>query len=230
MALQEKEVVFKSGNHDVKGFLVHPVQEGTYPAIVVIHEIFGLNENIKNTCRRLSEEGYVALAVDLFSADNPAICILKTMKTILTKDTSDSGTQYLKSGIDYLSTLPIVNTLKIGAIGFCMGGNFAIALAYKDRRVRTIAPFYGTIPSFVKDFSKFCPVVGSYPANDITKPEAKKLEKGLNEAGVTNEIKVYPGTTHSFMNEESILTYNKDAAKDAWDRTLKFFEKHLVNI
>lgn len=227
MSIKESNIIFKSEGRDINGFLTSPDQEGQYPGIIVIHEAFGINDNIKDISRKFASEGYAALAVDLFSGENQFICIAKTMQMLVMQGASTEGIQYLRSGIDYLSAQPFVNSDKIGAIGFCMGGNFAISLSYHDRRVKTIAPFYGVLPRGVKNFSQICPTVASYPDMDITTNSAKKLKVELDKSGVENDVKIYPKTLHSFMNDRIPLTYNQESAKDAWDRTLSFFCKHL---
>lgn len=227
MAILETETTFKTKDSPLKAFLARPDDERRHPAIIIIHEILGLNNNTRETARRFAREGYAALAVDLFSVGNKAICILKTMNAMLSGNTNNLGTRRLISAVDFMSLQPYVDASKIGAIGFCMGGNFAIALACEDKRLKTIAPFYSRNPNFNK-IGDICPVVGSYPALDFTAAAGAKLKTALDEAGVENDIKIYPGTLHSFMSDELPFTYNEQASEDAWARTLSFFEKHLV--
>ena len=228
MSITECETTFKTRDCVLKGFIARPDQEGRHAAVIVIHEILGLNEHIRSITRRFAQEGYAALAVDLFSAGNAAICIAQTLAATFGSDTNNIGTQRLISAVDYFSLQPYVDAAKIGAIGFCLGGNFAIALACEDKRLKTIAPFYSRNPG-LKKIGEICPVVGSFPALDMTASHGKKLKEALDEAGIVNDVKIYPKALHSFMNEDIRLMYNEDAATDAWQRTLEFFARYLQN-
>jgi carboxymethylenebutenolidase len=227
MSILESETTFKTRESPLKAFLAHPNDDEKHPGLIVIHEILGLNENTREISRRFAENGYATLAVDLFSAGNTAICIAQTMNAMFSASTDNLGTRRLISAVDYLSLQPFVDPTKIGAIGFCMGGNFAIALALEDKRLKTIAPFYSRNPNLSK-IGGICPVVGSYPALDFTAKAGQKLKTALDEAGVENDIKIYPKALHSFMSNELPFTYNEEASEDAWDRTLTFFNKHLI--
>jgi carboxymethylenebutenolidase len=227
MAILETETTFKTRESPLKAFLARPDDEAKHPGLIVIHEILGLNENIREISRRFAQQGYATLAVDLFSAGNTAICIAQTMNAMFSASTDNLGTRRLISAVDYLSLQPFVDPTKIGAIGFCMGGNFAIALACEDKRLKTIAPFYSRNPN-LKKIGGICPVVGSYPALDFTAKAGAKLKEVLDEAGVENDIKIYPKTLHSFMSNEVPFTFNEQASEDAWERTLSFFNKHLI--
>jgi carboxymethylenebutenolidase len=108
-----------------------------------------------------------------------------------------------------------------------MGGNFALALAQEDKRLKTIAPFYSITPkSLKKDVSGLCPVVGSFPEQDYTAKQGRHLAQALAQAQVPHDIKIYPGAGHSFMNDSG-SSFRAEAAADAWQRTLSFFETHL---
>jgi carboxymethylenebutenolidase len=227
MAILETETTFKTRESPLKAFLARPDDEAKHPGLIVIHEILGLNESIREISRRFAQQGYATLAVDLFSAGNTAICIAQTMNAMFSASTDNLGTRRLISAVDYLSLQPFVDPTKIGAIGFCMGGNFAIALACEDNRLKTIAPFYSRNPNLSK-IGGICPVVGSYPALDFTAKAGAKLKTVLDEAGVENDIKIYPKTLHSFMSNEVPFTFNEEASEDAWERTLSFFNKHLI--
>lgn len=226
METTRTELVVRSGRAELKAFLARPAAAGTHPGVVVIHEIFGLTDHIRDVARRLASEGYAALALDLFS-EGKALCILKTFAAMAGGTTDHFGTRHLKSGLDFLARQPFVDPQRLGAIGFCMGGNFAIALAYEDKRVKVIAPFYGLTPRRIKDFNGFCPVAASFPEQDFTAKQAPKLEAALAAAGVPHDVKTYPGAKHSYMNERSAKSYHREAAKDSWKRTLTFFARYL---
>ena len=210
----------------LKAYLQKPAGEGPFPALIVIHEITGLTDHIKDVTQKLAADGYVALAMDLFSAGNTAVCIWKCLAAVHTGETNHFGVDYLKSGLDYLSAQPFVDGQRMGAIGFCMGGNFAISLACQDKRIKTIAPFYGLTPKKV-DVNELCPVVGSYPQNDLTASSGLRLKAALDKTDIDHDIKVYPGTVHCFMNDRIPMMHNQAAESDAWERTMAFFADHL---
>src|SRR5579864_7221101 len=132
--------VFQSGNRQLEGYLARPEEDGIFPGIVVIHEFFGLNENIKDIARRFADQGYVALAVDLFAGGNRTICMLRVLGGLLLNSLNNSGIHNLKAALTFLSGQPSVDSSRLGAVGYCMGGSFVIAWACTDDRLKAIAP------------------------------------------------------------------------------------------
>jgi len=210
------------------GYLAIDDGKGPRPGVVVIHEAAGLTEHIKATCRRLANAGYVALAVDLLSDRNRAICMARYMSGTLIGSVNRYGIDDLRASLTFLAKQPEVDASRMGAIGFCMGGSFAVAWACTDSRLKVIAPFYATNPRPLEVVRRLCPVVGSYPENDFTARSGKALEAELDRSGVAHDIKVYPGTHHDFFNAEGSV-YNKDASDDAWRRVIQFFGDQLPN-
>jgi carboxymethylenebutenolidase len=204
------------------GYLVTPDGPGPHPGVVVIHEAYGLNDNIKEVARRFAGEGYVTLAVDLFTDRNRAVCMARYMAGMLLGSVNRYGISELKTALTYLAKNRDVDAKRMGAIGFCMGGSFAIAWACTDSRLKAIAPFYAVNPRPLDLVSRLCPVVGSYPEKDFTARAGRKLDRRLDEHSIAHDIKIYSGAEHSFMNE-SAASYNEAAAKDSWARVLKFF-------
>ena len=205
------------------GYLATPGGRGPHPGVVVIHEAYGLNENIKDITRRFAEAGYVALAVDLFTDRNRAVCMARYMGAMLLGSVNRYGIDDLKAGLTYLAKDRTVDAGRLGAIGFCMGGGFAIAWACTDSRLKAIAPFYAANPRPLETVSRrLCPVVGSYPEKDFTANAGRALEKALEQNHITHDIKVYPNAGHSFFNDRG-RAYDKAAADDSWTRVLKFF-------
>src|SRR5207302_3768206 len=126
------------------GFAALPDGDGPFPGVVVIHEAYGLNENIRDITRRFAESGYAALAVDLFSGRNRALCMARYMAGMLRGSVERAGIADLKAALSYLTTLAEVDPQWVGAIGFCMGGSFAVAWACTDDRLKAIAPYYAS--------------------------------------------------------------------------------------
>jgi carboxymethylenebutenolidase len=208
------------------GYVALPEGAGPHPGVVVIHEAGGLNDQIRDVTRRLAAAGYVALGVDLFAGRNRAVCMARYMAGLLAGSINRYGIDDLKSALTYMAKLDEVDAQRMGAIGFCMGGGFAIAWACTDSRLKAIAPFYATNPRPLEVTSRLCPVVGSYPEKDFTAGAGRKLDEAMTRHGIVHDIKIYPGARHSFFNDSG-RAYDKEAADDAWSRVLKFFGEQL---
>ena len=208
------------------GYLALPDGEGPHPGVIVIHEAYGLNDNIRSITGRLAGAGYATLAVDLFTGRNRAICMARYMAGMLGGSVNRYGIDDLKSALTYLAKLEDVDAQRMGAIGFCMGGTFAVAWACTDSRLKAIAPFYASNPRPMTAVKRLCPVVGSYPEQDFTARSGRSLEAALTRYDVPHDIKVYPNAHHSFFNEGG-RAYDEQAAAHAWGRVLSFFGSRL---
>jgi len=226
MAQTAQTVSFPSGSQQLSGYLARPQGEGPFPGIVVIHEIFGLNDNIRDIARRFADEGYVALAVDLFTGGSRLVCMFRFMRQSLLSPLNNSSINHLKSALTFLGAQRDVDSLRLGAIGFCMGGGFAIAWACTDNRLKAIAPFYSSNPRPFEAVARLCPVVGSYPEKDFTASAGRKLDAALDRYNIPHDIKIYPNTRHSFFNDEG-RSYDAAASQDAWRRAMAFFKEHI---
>jgi carboxymethylenebutenolidase len=209
------------------GYLATPEGSGPHPGVVVIHEAYGLNDNIKDITRRFAESGYTALAVDLFSDRNRAVCMARYMGGMLLGSVNRFGIDDLKAALTYLAKDRTVDPKRLGAIGFCMGGGFAIAWACTDSRLKAIAPFYAANPRPLDAVSgRLCPVVGSYPEKDFTANAGRALGQALDQSQIAHDIKIYPNARHSFFNDQG-RSYDKAAAEDSWTRVMKFFGEQI---
>jgi carboxymethylenebutenolidase len=207
-------------------YLVQPEGNGPFPGVVVIHEILGLNDNMRDIARRFADQGYVALAIDLFSTANRAICMLRIFYGMLLHPLNNNILADLQAALDFLQRQPEVNAARVGVIGFCMGGSLALQLACVDDDLRAASVFYGQNPRPLEAVARACPIVGSYPEKDFTARAARKLEPLLTQYNVPHDIKIYSDARHSFFNDQG-GAYDSEAAADAWARTLAFFETHL---
>jgi len=219
-------VSFQAGDERLEAYLARPEGEGPFPGVVVIHEALGLNDNIKDVAWRFADEGYVAFAVDLFANRNRAVCMARIMGGMLRGSPDRFGVPDLKAALAVLAEQPSVDSERLGAIGFCMGGGFAIAWACTDDRLKAVAPYYGFNPRPLSAVARSCPVVGSYPEKDFTARSARKLDAELDRQRIPHDVKIYPGARHSFFNDRG-RTYDPTASEDSWRRTLAFFGKHL---
>lgn len=225
-------VAFPSQNYPLTGYLARPAtaSDSLLPAVVVIHEIYGLNENIKSVADRFAEQGFVALAVDLYSGRNKTLCMVQTMGDLLLKKPHQkTGVADLRASLNYLLEQSGVDSNRVGAIGFCSGGHYALAWASTDQRVKVIAPYYAVNPRPLESVRQVCPVVASYPTKDITAGQGHKLEAALEQYGIVHDFKFYPNAQHSFFNDRS-KRYSPEAAQDSWERVLSFFDQHLGGI
>ena len=209
--------------------------EGPWPGVVVIHEAFGLNADIRGHADRLAALGYLALAPDLLDGKLWVRCIQSMFRQI----TAGSGPAFevLDACRGWLAGRPDC-TGKTGVIGFCMGGGFALMCAPREG-YSAAAVNYGVVPSDAESaLAGSCPVVGSYGARDtmgVSHPQ--RLEAALTALGVPHDVKVYPEAGHSFMSPKPAvlapltalarLQYDKGAAEDAWQRIFAFFGTHL---
>jgi carboxymethylenebutenolidase len=210
-----------------------PVGEGPWPGVVVLHESFGLNDDIRQQADRLAAAGYVALAPDLIGSWR---CLLATFRAL------NAGRGKAFDDIDATRSALSARedcTGRVGVIGFCMGGGFALASA--ARGFDAAAPNYAHLPKDVDAALRgACPVVASYGGKDRMMPggTAAKLEAALERAGVEHDVHEYPEAGHSFLNRHDLgpggallrvagIGYHQPSAEDAWGRILRFFSVHL---
>jgi carboxymethylenebutenolidase len=211
------------------------------PAVLVVHEAMGLNDDIRRIAGRFADEGYVALAPDLVGPGFKPLCIARFFMGIGRVGT---GRPYRELGAfhDWLGRQPGVDPGRIGLAGFCMGGGFVMLYAARGGRpLRAVAPFYGALPRDRSLIGDLCPTVASYGGRDrVFGKLGTELEAALNEAGIPNDVKTYPEAGHSFMSRHGGLIgalgprtpmrdeYDPEAAEDAWSRVLAFFATHLA--
>ncbi len=228
MTVINEDITFPSSSQrQLKGVLARPEGDGPFPGLVVIHEIFGLTENIKRCAQRFAEAGYAALAVDLFAGRNTTVCMFRTLSGLLFNSLNHEGIHDLKATLDFLTAKDYVDATHVGAVGYCMGGSLAVAWACTDNRLQAIAPYYGMNPKPAEAMRRLCPVVGSYPGKDFTTKSGQQLDMLLDGYGVPHDIKIYPDGKHSFCNDDRQSSYNHDIAEDSWERVLAFFGEHI---
>jgi len=215
-----------SGAKKTAGFLARPKDVGKHPAVIVIHEIWGVVDHIKDVSRRLAKEGYVALAVDLFGRPVSSLEEARKLREELSEDRIMGD---LNGAFKYLQSLEYVQPKRIGSIGFCMGGGLSLLLACHNKELAAAVVFYGRNPTpidLVKNVQ--CPILGNYAGADMAIKEAdiSLLKDTLTRYGKVFDVKIYPGAPHAFFNDTR-ESYRGEAAKDAWKRTLDFYNKYL---
>ena len=222
----EERLAIPVGGTTLVAYFARAGQAPSRPGVLVIHEAFGLNDNIRDIARRFAREGYHALAVELFSTGNHAVCLARLFAGILARPLRNGTVATLRAAIDHLQRIEGVDPRRVGVIGFCLGGSYALQLACVDDELRVASVFYGQNPRPLAAFGRACPIVGSYPEGDFTAPGARTLDRVLDEYRVPHDIKLYPNTKHSFFNDTS-GAHDPAASTDAWQRTLAFFAEHL---
>jgi carboxymethylenebutenolidase len=220
-----KMVEFQANGTKTSGYLATPAS-GKGPGIIVIQEWWGLVGHIKKVCDRFAAEGFTALAPDMYhghTASEPDGAGKLFMALNIAKAETD-----LRGAAAYVGAHS--STKKLGAVGFCMGGQLALFAATLNPSVGACVNFYGIHPNVKPDYSKLSgPVLGLFAEKDgfVTPQVAKDTDAAIKKAGKQSEIHIYPGVDHAFFNDERADVYNKAAADDAWKRTLTFFRRQL---
>ncbi len=230
------DVTVPTGRGPLPGYLARPAAGGRAPAVLVIHEAFGLTDEMRAHADRLAAAGYLALAPDLYSWGLTLRCVAATMVAMARR----SGRVFddLEDARSWLARHE-AGTGVVGVVGFCMGGGLALACAPRGG-YGAAAPNYGDVPSDAeKALAGICPVVASYGGRDrYLRGHASRLRGALEALEVPHDVKEYPDATHGFMNPHPgllaklsgkllPLDYDPDAADDAWTRIIAFFDEHL---
>jgi carboxymethylenebutenolidase len=221
---------------NASGYLVYPVLNQNnatqkLPAVIMIHENRGLNDNIKATANLLSKEGYVVLAVDLFQGEVTTDPNRARELSSLVRNNSDIAIENMQSAVSYLSSLENVNASRIASLGWCFGGGQSLQLALNSEQHPLAATilYYGNLVNDTEALSKIkWPVLGIFGDKDQSIPvnSVKQFEQALNKIGVTNEIYIYPGVGHAFANPSN-PNYAPKETSDAWQKTIAFLDKYV---
>jgi carboxymethylenebutenolidase len=220
-------IKFPSGEEQVAAYLAKPAGNGPFPAMILIHEWWGLNDQIKGLADKFAAEGYIALAVDLYRGK--VATNSEDAHQYMSGLPEDRAIRDLKASLDYLQQQPFVKKDKIGSIGWCMGGKLSAQFALAEPRLAVCVIYYGSVPTDPETLKKFNrPILAFYGENDksVTPDMARKFEAEMKKLEKDVSVTVYPGAGHGFANETG-KNYNEAAAKDSWNKTLAFLSKHL---
>ncbi|MGA2983288.1 MAG: dienelactone hydrolase family protein [Terriglobia bacterium] len=226
--VKTQQVTFASGADTIAGYLAAPDSPGKHPALVVIHEDWGLTDWVKEQTRRLAGQGYVALAVDLYRgqmAHDPQLAY-----ELMVSTPPDRALRDLEGALHFLYARPEVNKEKMGSIGWSMGGKWSLLLAVNDPFLAACVSNYGSMPSAPADIQKIhAPVLAIFGGDDryIAASDVEDFETAMNGAHKSIEVKVYPNAGPGFENSDNKLAYRERAAADAWQRTVAFLDQHL---
>jgi carboxymethylenebutenolidase len=228
-AATEQTVKFKSGDETVSGLLVTPEKGGPFPGVVVIHEWWGLDQWVKDQARALAREGYAALAVDLYRGK--VTNKQEEAHQLMMGTPPDRAIRDLKAAYAFLRSRPEVRKDRIGVIGWCMGGRYAMELATQEPGIGAVVAYYGAPPTDAAAIKRIkAPVLGNFGGEDKgpSPEQVRAFEKAMKDAGKTVDVKIYEGAGHAFANVNNPWGgYREAAAKDAWSRTVAFLDRHL---
>jgi carboxymethylenebutenolidase len=217
-----------------------PSGEGPHPGVVVLHESFGLNDDIRRIAGRFAEAGYAALAPDLYSHGTRIVCLTRVMVDMMSGGVAREIAD-IHAAREALAARPELDAARIAVAGFCQGGGFAL-VAGAQPGFSAAAVNYGVVPSDRSQLDGVCPVVASYGARDrvVGRRMADQLERHLSALGVSHDVKTYDEAGHSFFSQVDgwqgwlarvptpmAVGYDEQAAQDGWRRMLAFFEEHV---
>ena len=227
-AADGKQVSYKSGDETVSAILYEPSGSGPFPAVVVIHEWWGLNDWVKDQAQKLSQHGYVTLAIDLYRgkvATTP-----DEAHELMRGVPNDRATRDLLAATAYLRSLKNVKPDKVGSVGWCMGGGYSLDLAVNDPKLAAAVINYGhlaTEPDTLKKIN--APILGLFGGQDkgIPVESVNTFAEQLKKLGKKVDVHVYPDAGHAFENPNNKTGYRADDALDAAKRTVSFFAETL---
>lgn len=227
-AADGKPVSYKSGDETVNAILYTPPGNGPFPALVVIHEWFGLNDWVKEQASKLADQGYAALAIDLYRgkvATTP-----DEAHQLMRGVPQDRADRDLLAASSYLRSQKNVDPSRVGSIGWCMGGGYALDLAINDPKLKAVVINYGHLASDDATLKKInAPILGIFGGQDkgIPPADVNRFESQLKALGKTAEIHIFPDAGHQFENSTNKQAYRADDAAQAWKLTTVFLAKYL---
>lgn len=229
-AANSQDVSYTSGDDTVHSLLYMPAGKGPFPGIVVIHEYWGLNDWLKEQASKLADQGYAALAIDLYRGkvgDTPDMA-----HELMRGVPEDRAARDLHAAFDYLKSNPKVKKDRIAAIGWCMGGGLALNLALAEPTLTAVVINYGHLSTDPAAIQKMhAAVLGNFGGQDrgIPPDDVKKFEEMLKKEGKQADIKIYPDAGHAFQNPNNKSGYRADDTADAWQRTVSFLASTRKN-
>jgi carboxymethylenebutenolidase len=217
-----------------------PRTEGPHPGVLVLHESFGLNDDIRRIAERFAREGYAALAPNLFSHGSRIVCLSRVMADVV-RGAVDREIADILAARAALAEHAEVDADRIAVAGFCLGGGFAL-IAATEPGFRATAVNYGDVPKDRAELDGVCPVVASFGGRDrmFGRNMAERLEEHLSALGVAHDVQTYDGVGHSFFSRHEgwqgwlarlptpmAVGPDEHAAADGWRRMLAFFDEHV---
>ena len=228
LAATAKDVSYQSGDETVHGILYTPDAKGPFPGIIVIHEFWGLNDWVKEQAAKLADQGYVALAVDLYRGK--VATMPDEAHEIMRGVPEDRAKRDLHSAFAFLSAQPNVKKDRIASIGWCMGGGYSLDVALQEPTLAAAVINYGHLATDTEALKKInAPILGLFGGQDhgIPPDDVKKFGAALDQLGKKIDIKIYDDAGHAFENPNNKDGYRPADAADAWSRTAVFLAANL---
>jgi carboxymethylenebutenolidase len=229
MKLVTGDVAYVKGNDKVKGYLARPADKKPRPGLILIHEWWGLNDNIKENARAFAELGYVALAVDLYNGEVATDRDGARGLAGGVRKNTEAAFANLKQAVSYLTSLEgEVDAARIASVGWCFGGGWSYQMAKNDLGVKASVIYYGFFNP-ADDLSRMrATILGHFGETDraIKVDNVRAFQAKLKTLKGDHMVFIYPNAGHAFANADS-RNYDKAAAETAWKRTMDFFQKHL---
>ena len=210
---------------ETNGYLAQPVRQGSFPGIIMIHEWWGLNDNIKEMAQKLASHGYIVLAVDLY--EGQIALTSEEARGLITSYDQNLGIENMNAAITYLQEN--YSSESIGSIGWCFGGGQSLNLALNNQEMDATIIYYGSLVTDSENLSSInWPILGIFAEMDkgIPVDTVKSFEESLNELNIQNDIHIYPGVDHAFANPSG-ERYAPTESQDAWQKTLVFLNENL---
>jgi carboxymethylenebutenolidase len=218
----------KTSFDGISGYLARPNGKGPWPCLIVIQEWWGLDQQTKSIADRFAAVNYLTFSPDLYHGELAKIGDAEKAMALVQKYGS-TAPEELQKLFDVLKKLP-ESTGKLGSVGFCFGGRMSLILGI-NRPVDAVCTFYGGGMQQVFDQldQLHCPVLGLFGDQDQSIPigTVELFDQRLDQVGVAHEIIVYPNSGHAFFRDSDPEAYRPEAAKDAWQRVINFFDQHL---
>jgi carboxymethylenebutenolidase len=228
-AMDARNIEFTGQAGRLMGYLARPAGSGPFPGVLVCHENRGLTEHIRDVTRRVANAGYVGLAVDLLSREGGTEAVAPTnLSRILGNEADARFVQDFQDGMKYLQSQSYVRGDRIGMTGFCFGGGVTWLVATKTPELKAAVPYYGSSPDNIDDVQHIqAPVLGIYGELDNRiNQDLPDTQAAMARYNKTFVWVIYPGARHAFHNDTG-ASYNEEAAKAAWTRTLEWFDRYL---
>ena len=206
------------------GYFVKPKKEGYYPGVVMIHEWWGLNKNIKEMAEQLASKGYIVMAVDLYYGK--VAQTVDEARELVTALNEEKALENMKAAVEFLRKNGAV---KIASLGWCFGGGQSLQLALSGQELDATVLYYGSLKTDPEKLSVInWPVLGIFGDQDTSIPveTVNSFDSSLDTLNIENEIYIYPGVGHAFANPSG-QNYAQEETEDAWEKTLAFLDKHL---
>lgn len=241
IGLTADEISIPTRDGDLPAFHAMPAEGGPFPAILVVQEIFGVHEHIKDVCRRFAKLGYLAVAPELYArqGDLSTLSDIEDIRKIVAKVPDEQVMADLDAAAAWIRASGRANVEKVGITGFCWGGRIVWLYAAHSRQVQAGVAWYGRLAGKASDLQPVhpvdiardlkAPVLGLYGGSDqgIPLETVDQMKNALKAAGSPSTIVVYPDAPHAFFADYR-PSYRQEAAEDGWRRLLAWFKQHGV--